>query len=165
MFGPSRTERHRTMSQSPLIAILVIGLGIAFILGAVANRLKISLLVGYILAGVAVGPFTPGFVADQGLVLQLAQIGVILLMFGVGLHFSVNDLIAVRAIAVPGALIQTAVSILLGMGLAWLLGLPVGAGLMFGLALSVASTVVLLLTEGVVDEQDLPQHTELVDEL
>jgi CPA2 family monovalent cation:H+ antiporter-2 len=132
--------------EEPLIAILVIGLSLAFILGTLANRLKISLLVGYLLAGVAVGPFTPGFVADQGLALQLAEIGVILLMFGVGLHFSVTDLIAVRAIAVPGALIQIVLSSLMGFGVAWLLGWPPGAGLVFGLALSVASTVVLLRT-------------------
>ena len=132
--------------DSPLIAILVIGLGLAFVLGAAANRLKVSLLVGYLLAGVAVGPFTPGFVADQGLALQLAEIGVILLMFGVGLHFSVKDLMAVRAVAVPGALIQIALATLLGEGLGWLLGLDWGAELVFGLALSVASTVVLLRT-------------------
>lgn len=132
--------------DSPLIAILVIGLGLAFILGAVANRLKTSLLVGYLLAGVAVGPFTPGFVADQGLALQLAEIGVILLMFGVGLHFSVKDLMAVRAVAVPGALVQITAATLLGEGLGWLLGLELGAGLVLGLALSVASTVVLLRT-------------------
>ncbi|WP_428491952.1 YbaL family putative K(+) efflux transporter [Rhodopila sp.] len=132
--------------ESPLIAILVIGLCLAFILGTLANRLKISLLVGYLLAGVAVGPFTPGFVADQGLALQLAEIGVILLMFGVGLHFSVSDLIAVRAVAIPGALIQIALSTAMGMGVARLLGLPLGAELVFGLAVSVASTVVLLRT-------------------
>lgn len=131
---------------TPLIAILVIGLGLAFILGAAANRLKISLLVGYLLAGVAIGPFTPGFVADQGLALQLAEIGVILLMFGVGLHFSVKDLMAVRAIAIPGALIQMGAAIALGEGLAWSLGLSLGSGLVFGLALSVASTVVLMRT-------------------
>ena len=132
--------------ETPLIAILVIGLSLAFILGTLANRLKISLLVGYLLAGVAVGPFTPGFVADPELALQLAEIGIILLMFGVGLHFSVSDLIAVRAIAVPGALIQITLSALMGMAIAWLLGYPPGAGLVFGLALSVASTVVLLRT-------------------
>ena len=132
--------------ESPLISILVIGLCLAFILGTLANRLKISLLVGYLLAGVAVGPFTPGFVADQGLALQLAEIGVILLMFGVGLHFSVSDLIAVRAVAIPGALIQIALSTAMGMGVAWLLGLPLGGELVFGLAVSVASTVVLLRT-------------------
>ena len=131
---------------TPLIAILVIGLGLAFILGAAANRLKISLLVGYLLAGVAIGPFTPGFVADQELALQLAEIGVILLMFGVGLHFSVKDLMAVRAIAIPGALIQMAAAIALGEGLAWSLGLSLGSGLVFGLVLSVASTVVLMRT-------------------
>ena len=132
--------------ESPLIAILVIGLSLAFILGALANRLKISLLVGYLLAGIAVGPFTPGFVANQALALQLAEIGVILLMFGVGLHFSVTDLIAVRAVAVPGALIQIVLSALMGSGVAWLLGWPPRAGLVFGLALSIASTVVLLRT-------------------
>ena len=132
--------------ESPLIAILVIGLSLAFVLGALANRLKISLLVGYLLAGIAVGPFTPGFVANQGLALQLAEIGVILLMFGVGLHFSVSDLIAVRAIAVPGALIQIVLSGLMGSGVAWLLGWPLRAGVVFGLALSIASTVVLLRT-------------------
>ena len=132
--------------DSPLIAILVFGLGLAFILGTLANRLRTSLLVGYLLAGVAIGPFTPGFVADQGLALQLAEIGVILLMFGVGLHFSVKDLMAVRAIAVPGALIQIVLATLMGEGLGHLLGLDPGAGLVFGLALSVASTVVLLRT-------------------
>src|ERR1044071_8762692 len=99
--------------DSPLIAILVIGLGLAFILGTLANRLKTSVLAGYLLAGVAIGPFTPGFVADQGLALQLAEIGVILLMFGVGLHFSVKDLMEVRALAVPGALIQIVFSTLI----------------------------------------------------
>jgi CPA2 family monovalent cation:H+ antiporter-2 len=129
--------------DSPLIAIIVIGLSLAFVFGAIANRLKISLLVGYLLAGVAVGPFTPGFIADQHLAPQLAEIGVILLMFGVGLHFSPKDLLAVRRIVIPGAIAQIAVSTLLGMGLAWLLGWSSGAGFVFGLALSVASTVVL----------------------
>ncbi len=130
--------------EAPLIGILVIGLGLAFILGTLANRLKISLLVGYLLAGVAVGPFTPGFVADQGLALQLAEIGVILLMFGVGLHFSIKDLIAVRAVAIPGALIQMILTALLAIALGHALGMPWGAGLVFALALSIASTVVLL---------------------
>ena len=132
------------LHENPLIAILVIGLGLAFFLGVLAHRLKISLLVAYLLAGVAVGPFTPGFVADQGLVLQLAEIGVILLMFGVGLHFSVNDLVAVRAVAIPGALLQIVLTMLLGLALAWFLGMPLGSGFLFGMALSVASTVVLL---------------------
>lgn len=132
--------------ETPLIAILVIGLSLAFILGTLANRLKVSLLVGYLLAGVAIGPSTPGFVADQELALQLAEVGVILLMFGVGLHFSVADLIAVRAVAVPGALIQIVLSAAMGMAVAWLLGWHPGGGLVFGLALCVASTVVLLRT-------------------
>ncbi len=141
----STKENLSPMShESPLIAILVIGLALAFLLATLANRLKISLLVGYLLAGIAVGPSTPGFVADQGLALQLAEIGVILLMFGVGLHFSVKDLLAVRAVAVPGALIQIALAALLGTGLGWMLGWPLGAASVFGLALSVASTVVLL---------------------
>ncbi len=132
-------EHHTT-----LISTIVGGLVLAFIFGAVANRLRISPLVGYLLAGVVAGPFTPGYVADQALIPQLAEIGVILLMFGVGLHFSLKDLLSVKAIAIPGALVQIAVATLLGMGLAWALGWPVGTGLVFGLALSVASTVVLL---------------------
>ena len=130
--------------HTPLIAIVVIGLVLAFVLGAIAHRLKLSPLVGYLLAGVALGPYTPGFVADQSLAPQLAEIGVILLMFGVGLHFSIRDLLAVKTIAVPGAIAQIAFATLLGMGLAWMLGWSIGAGLVFGLALSVASTVVLL---------------------
>jgi len=117
---------------------------VAFALGAAAQRPKISPLVGYILAGVLVGPFTPGFVADADLAQELAEIGVILLMFGVGLHFSLKDLLAVRRIAIPGALGQMAVATLLGMGLAHVLGWTLTAGIVFGLALSVASTVVLL---------------------
>jgi len=131
-------------TESPLIAIIAIGLGLAFVLGTLANRLKLSPLVGYLLAGVAVGPFTPGFVADQHLTLQLAEIGVILLMFGVGLQFSMKDLLSVRALAVPGAALQVAIAASLGMGAAYLLGWPLGTGLVFGLALSVASTVVML---------------------
>jgi CPA2 family monovalent cation:H+ antiporter-2 len=132
------------MHHGPLIAILVAGLCLAFVFGALAQRLRISPLVGYLLAGVAVGPFTPGFVADQGLANELAEIGVILLMFGVGLHFSLKDLLSVRAIAVPGALVQISVATLLGLALALTLGWSWLAGLVFGLALSVASTVVLL---------------------
>lgn len=130
--------------HTPLISTIVVGLVLAFGLGAVAHRLRISPLVGYLLAGVLVGPFTPGYVADQGLANQLAEIGVILLMFGVGLHFSLKDLLSVRAIAIPGAVAQIACATLLGMGLAWLMGWSLGAGIVFGLALSVASTVVLL---------------------
>lgn len=130
--------------HAPLISTIVVGLVLAFLLGAIANRIRVSPLVGYLLAGVLVGPFTPGFVADQGLANDLAEIGVILLMFGVGLHFTLEDLLSVRAIAIPGAVAQIAVATLLGMGLAHVLGWGIGAGLVFGLALSVASTVVLL---------------------
>ncbi len=130
--------------DSSLILIIVVGIGLAFVLGTLANRLRISPLVGYLLAGVAVGPFTPGFVADQSLAPQLAEIGVILLMFGVGLHFSVKDLLKVWGTVVPGAIVQIAVATLLGLGLARLLGWSMPAGFVFGLALSVASTVVLM---------------------
>ncbi len=130
--------------HTPLIATICAGLFIAFVAGAIAHRLKVSPLVGYLLAGVMVGPFTPGFVADQSLANELAEIGVILLMFGVGLHFSLKDLLSVRAIAIPGAVVQMATATLLGVGLAYLLGWTLAAGLVFGLALSVASTVVLL---------------------
>ena len=130
--------------HSPLIATIVAGLVVAFLMGALAHRLKVSPIAGYLLAGVLVGPFTPGFVADVGLANQLAEIGVILLMFGVGLHFSLRDLLSVKKIAVPGAIVQILVATLLGMGLAHALGWTIVAGLVFGLALSVASTVVLL---------------------
>ncbi|WP_076866620.1 YbaL family putative K(+) efflux transporter [Bradyrhizobium mercantei] len=130
--------------DTPLIATVVAGLGLAFVFGTIAQRFRVPPLVGYLLAGVAVGPFTPGFVADQALSTELAELGIILLMFGVGLHFSLNDLLSVRKIAVPGAVAQIAVATLMGLGLALLMGWTVGAGLVFGLALSVASTVVLL---------------------
>ncbi|MEK1887619.1 MAG: YbaL family putative K(+) efflux transporter [Phyllobacterium sp.] len=130
--------------ETPLIATIVIGLVLAFIFGAIANRLRIPPLVGYLLAGVLAGSHTPGFVADQKLAAELAEIGVILLMFGVGLHFSLKDLLSVRAIAIPGAVVQIVVATILGAGLAWILGWGLQAGLVFGLALSVASTVVLL---------------------
>src|SRR5262245_1664720 len=128
---------------SPLIAILVLGIGLAFVLGVAAHRLRISPIAGYLLAGVAVGPFTPGFVADQSLAQQLADIGVILLMFGVGLHFSLKDLLSVRTVVIPGAVLQIATATLLGVALAWFLGWDLGAGIVFGVALSVGSTVVL----------------------
>lgn len=130
--------------HTPLISTVVIALVLAFVLGAVAQRLRASPLVGYLLAGVVIGPFTPGYVADQGIANELAEIGVILLMFGVGLHFSLKDLLSVRAIAIPGAVVQIAVATALGMGLGWALGWGIGGQLVFGLALSVASTVVLL---------------------
>ena len=130
--------------DTPLIATIVAGLGLAFIFGTIAQRLKIPPLVGYLLAGVAVGPFTPGYVADQALATELAELGIILLMFGVGLHFSLKDLLSVKAIAIPGAIVQIAVATLMGLGLAMLMKWKVSEGLVFGLALSVASTVVLL---------------------
>ena len=129
---------------TPLIAIIVAGIVLAFIFGTIAQRFRVSPLVGYLLAGVAVGPFTPGFVADAGLAAELAEIGVILLMFGVGLHFSLDELLAVRRIAIPGAIAQIAAATLMGVGLATALGWSIPAGIVFGLALSVASTVVLL---------------------
>lgn len=130
--------------DTPLIATIAIGLALAFAFGLFAQRLRLPPIVGYLLAGVVVGPFTPGFVADQKLAVELAEIGVILLMFGVGLHFSLKDLLSVRAIAIPGAIGQISVATLLGAGLAWALGWSLGAGVIFGLSLSVASTVVLL---------------------
>ncbi|EQC2672013.1 TPA: Kef family K(+) transporter [Yersinia enterocolitica] len=130
--------------STPLITTIVGGLVLAFLLGSLAHRLRISPLVGYLAAGVLAGPFTPGFVADTSLAPELAEIGVILLMFGVGLHFSLKDLLAVKAIAIPGAVAQIAVATLLGMGLSHLLGWDLMTGFVFGLCLSTASTVVLL---------------------
>ena len=130
--------------DTPLIATIVAGLGLAFVFGALANRFRIPPLVGYLVAGVLVGPVHAGLRRRSGLANELAEIGVILLMFGVGLHFSLKDLLSVRAIAVPGAIVQIARCDAARAGLAWLLGWSSGAGLVFGLALSVASTVVLL---------------------
>ena len=130
--------------QAPLISTIVIALALAWAFAAVANRLKLPPIVGYLLAGIAIGPFTPGFVADQNIASELAEIGVILLMFGVGLHFSLADLLSVKAIAIPGAFAQIACATLLGMGLGLWLGWSIEGALVFGLALSVASTVVLL---------------------
>ena len=127
-----------------LITTIAAALGFGLIFGMVAVRFKLPALVGYLAAGVLIGPATPGFVADVELAQQLAEIGVMLLMFGVGLHFSLKDLMEVRRIALPGAVIQIAVATAMGMGVAYLWGWSVGAGLVFGLALSVASTVVLL---------------------
>jgi CPA2 family monovalent cation:H+ antiporter-2 len=130
--------------HTSLIAILVVGFVLAFVLGALAHRLRLSPLVGYLLAGVLAGPFTPGFVGDQTLAPQLAEIGVILLMFGVGLHFSLRDLMAVKRIAVPGAIAQITVATLLGWGMASWLGWSNLQGVIFGFSLATASTVVLL---------------------
>lgn len=131
-------------TDSPLLTLLVAGLGLAFVFGAVATRLKLSPLVGYLVAGVVVGPFTPGFVADSELVSELAELGVILLMFGVGLHFSPKDLLSVRAVAVPAMLLQMLAATAAGTAVGVMLGWGVEAGIVFGLALSVASTVVAL---------------------
>ena len=130
--------------QVPLIATIAAGLGLALLLGFVAARLKLPALVGYLLAGVLIGPYTPGFVADTALAAELAEIGVMLLMFGVGLHFSLGDLLAVRKLAVPGAIVQMAVATAMGAGLATWWGWDLPGAIVFGVALSVASTVVLL---------------------
>jgi len=130
--------------ETPLITTIVGGLGLAFLLGMLANRLRLPPLVGYLLAGIVAGPYTPGFTANAEVANELAELGVILLMFGVGLHFSVKDLLSVKGVAIPGAILQIAVATLLGMGLAWTFDWSMSAGLVFGLALSTASTVVLL---------------------
>ena len=130
--------------QTPLIATIAAGLMLAFVFGLIAHRLRVQPLVGYLLAGVMVGPYTPGFEADPALAAELAEIGVILLMFGVGLHFSLKDLLSVARVAVPGAIGQIVVATLMGMALSWALGWSHLAGFVFGLALSVASTVVLI---------------------
>jgi CPA2 family monovalent cation:H+ antiporter-2 len=138
--GIRRLRGHA--SPHPLIPLS--SLGFSSLCARATNRLRLSPLVGYLLAGVAVGPHTHGFVADQSLATELAEIGVILLMFGVGVHFSLRDLLSVKAIAIPGAIAQIAVSTLLGIGLSWTMSWSIGSGFVFGLALSVASTVVLL---------------------
>ena len=130
--------------QSNLIALIAMGFVLAMSFGFLAAKLRMPPLVGYLIAGIAIGPFTPGFVADAGLASELAEIGVILLMFGVGLHFSIGTLLKVRNIALPGAVVQIAVATLIGLGLARLWGWSTAPGIVFGLALSVASTVVLL---------------------
>ena len=127
-----------------LIETLAIGLGFAFVGGFIAFRLGLPPLIGYLVAGVSVGPFTPGLIVDATIAPQLAEIGVILLMFGVGLHFSIRDLMRVRRIAVPGAIAQIALATAMGVGLAEFWGWTLGGGIVLGLALSVASTVVLL---------------------
>jgi CPA2 family monovalent cation:H+ antiporter-2 len=143
--------------ETALIATIAVGLTYALIGGFLAARLRLSPIVGYLLAGIAVGPFTPGFVADAKLAGELAEVGVILLMFGVGMHFSISDLLAVRSIAVPGAIAQIVAATGLGAATALMWGWTVAASLVFGLALSVASTVVLLRAlkeEGSLDSMD-----------
>ena len=140
-----------------LITTLAAGFGLALVLGFLAARLKLPALVGYLVAGIAIGPATPGFVADAQIAAQLAEIGVMLLMFGVGLHFSIDDLLAVRKVALPGAVVQMVVATALGAGVASLWGWSLGAALVFGVSLSVASTVVLLKaleSQGLTDAAD-----------
>src|SRR6187200_1421427 len=132
------------LHETSLIALLAISFVLALLFGLGASLFRVSPIVGYLVAGICVGPFTPGFVGDPGIANQLAEIGVILLMFGVGLHFSIKDLMSVRAIALPGAVAQIVTATAIGMGLAHVLGWSFGVGLVFGLSLSVASTVVLL---------------------
>ena len=127
-----------------LITTLAVALGLALLFGFVATRMRLPAIVGYLLAGVVIGPATPGYVADVQIASQLAEIGVMLLMFGVGLHFALEDLLAVKRIALPGAIVQMAAATALGATLAHWWGWDLGAGIVFGLALSVASTVVLL---------------------
>jgi monovalent cation:H+ antiporter-2, CPA2 family len=127
-----------------LITTIAAALGFGLVLGFIAARLHLPALVGYLAAGILLGPTTPGFVADAALAGQLAEIGVMLMMFGVGLHFSLDDLWEVRKVALPGAVLQIAAATAMGMGLAYWWGWSIGGGLVFGLALSVASTVVLL---------------------
>jgi monovalent cation:H+ antiporter-2, CPA2 family len=143
--------------NTALITTIAAGIGLAFVLGLAVTRLRLPPLVGYLLAGIVVGPFTPGPVADTGLAQQLAEIGVILLMFGVGIHFSVSDLLAVRHIALPGAVAQITVATGLGAAVSHLWGWSWGSGIVFGLCLSVASTVVLLRAledRGMIDSVD-----------
>ena len=142
---PLATLAAWTMPHSlNLINTIAAALGLALVLGFLATRVRLPALVGYLLAGVVIGPYTPGFVADAAMASQLAEIGVMLLMFGVGLHFSLGDLLAVRKIAVPGAVVQIMVATALGMAVALWWGWSLGGALVFGIALSVASTVVLL---------------------
>ena len=140
-----------------LLTTVAAGFGLAFVFGLLAARLKLPPILGYLLAGIAVGPFTPGFIADASLASQLAELGVILLMFGVGLHFSISDLLSVRRIAVPGAIAQVALATVLGAVVSHMWGWSWGTGVVFGLCLSVASTVVLLKaleTRGILDSAD-----------
>ncbi len=128
----------------PLVTTIAAALASAWVLGVLARRIGLSPIVGYLLAGVVIGPHTPGFVGDASLAAQLAEIGVVLLMFGVGLHFHVRDLLAVKGIAIPGALLQSGVSTLLGLSIGLAFGWPPASGLVLGMALAVASTVVLM---------------------
>lgn len=140
----------------PLVSTIAAGLSVAFICGLIALKLRLSPIVGYLIAGILIGPYTPGLQADVKIAEELSEIGILLLMFGVGLHFSMRDLMEVKRIALPGAIVQIAVATLLGWGLASWWGWPTQSGLMLGLALSVASTVVLLRA---LEEHNLMQST------
>ena len=151
-------QREEPWTTSPsLISTIAIGLVAAFIGGLIAQRLRLPSIVGYIAAGVVLGPFTPGIIADAQLAGELAEVGVILLMFGVGIEFSIKDLLTVRRIVIPGAIGQFLVATSLGIGLGVALGWGIGGGLILGLAVSVASTVVLLRALGDRGELDTPQ--------
>src|SRR5262252_3473058 len=142
------------MTHSPLLIPTLVGAFVmAFLFGAIANRLRIAPIVGYLLAGIVIGPFTPGFVANQALAQELAEIGVVLLMFGVGLHFSIGDLMAVRRIAIPGAIAQIIIATGIGSAMAMYWGWSLGASLVLGLCRALASTVVLL---NPLDDRDAP---------
>jgi len=145
------------MHELPIITLLAVGLAFALVFGYVTQRLGLSPLVGYMLAGVAVGPYTPGFVGDRAIASEFAEVGVILLMFGVGMHFHPRDLLRVRRVAIPGAIVQAAVATAAGWAVARAFGWSDAAGLVFGMALAVASTVVLirmLTDEGRLDAHD-----------
>ena len=149
------------MDHEPvLITTIAVGLMAAFVGGFVAKRLGFPAIVGYILAGVVIGPFTPGFAADPTIASELAEIGIILLMFGVGIEFSIRDLLSVRSIAIPGAIGQIVVATVLGILLGFALGWDLGGGIVLGLSLSVASTVVLLRIITDRGELDTPNHCE-----
>lgn len=143
--------------ETPLIALVAEGLVIAFICGYIAIRLRLSPIIGYLVAGIIMGPYTPGFTGDSHLAEELAEIGVILLMFGIGMHFSIADLWAMRSVSVPGAIAQILVATALGIGVTSLWGWPLNSGLVFGLALSVASTVVMLRTLKTYNALDTPE--------
>src|SRR4051794_37230223 len=137
------------MHELPLVTTIAAAFFFAWLLGLLTQWLRLSPIVGYLLAGVVIGPYTPGFVGDAHLATQLAEVGVILLMFGVGLHFHLGDLLAVRNVAVPGAIGQSLVATLLGLAVSTAFGWPMKSGLVLGIAMAVASTVVLvrLLTD------------------
>src|SRR3954470_9464590 len=142
--APSTGTAGGAVHELPLITTIAAAFVAAWVLGIITQKLRLSPIVGYLLAGVVIGPFTPGFVGDASLAPQLAEIGVILLMFGVGLHFKLRDLLAVRTVAVPGAIGQSIVATLLGMLVAHAFGLPYKLGLVLGMSTAVASTVVLI---------------------